>query len=73
MLAAPQLLLDPLTQREVEVLHLITAGLTNRQIAEQLFLSPGTVKWYVNQIFGKLSVTSRTQAIARATELKLLP
>jgi predicted ATPase/DNA-binding NarL/FixJ family response regulator len=72
-LASPQTLVDPLTQREVEVLRLISAGLSNREIADQLFLTLGTVKWYVNQIFSKLSVSSRTQATTRAKELNLLP
>ena len=63
---------DPLTARELEVLRLIAAGLTNRQIAEQMFLTVGTVKWYVNDIYSKLGVNSRTQALVRARELNLL-
>lgn len=62
-----------LTAREVEVLGLVAAGLSNAQIAQQLFLSTGTVKWYVSDIFSKLNVNSRTQAVARARELKLIP
>jgi predicted ATPase/DNA-binding CsgD family transcriptional regulator len=61
-----------LTGRELEILHLIASGLSNRDIAEQLVFSVGTVKWYVNQIFSKLHVGSRTQAVARARELHLL-
>jgi predicted ATPase/DNA-binding CsgD family transcriptional regulator len=64
--------LNGLTERELEILHLIATGLSNRDIAEQLVFSVGTVKWYVNQIFGKLHVGSRTQAVARARELNLL-
>ncbi len=62
---------DPLTPREIEVLRLITAGLTNPEIAEKLFLTEGTVKWYVHQIFGKLGVSNRAKAIVRARSLKL--
>ena len=54
--------LDPLTQREQEVLALIAGGLTNRQIAEQLHLSVGTVKGHVHRIISKLGVSDRTQA-----------
>jgi ATP/maltotriose-dependent transcriptional regulator MalT len=61
-----------LTRREQEVLELIAAGLSNRQIAEKLVFSLGTVKWYVNQIYSKLGVSRRTQAIARARELRML-
>ena len=65
-------LIDPLTEREREVLHLLAAGHSNRQIAETLVLALGTVKWYINQIYEKLDVTNRTQAAARARELNLL-
>ncbi|ASU85025.1 DNA-binding response regulator [Nocardiopsis gilva YIM 90087] len=54
-----------LTQREMEILNLIAKGLTNRQIAEQLFLTEKTVKNHVNRIFTKLQVSSRAAAIAR--------
>jgi predicted ATPase/DNA-binding SARP family transcriptional activator/DNA-binding CsgD family transcriptional regulator len=63
---------EALTTREQEVLSLIAAGLSNRAIAERLVLSIGTVKWYVDQIYAKLGVHSRTQALARARELTLL-
>ncbi len=63
---------DPLTERELEILHLISTGLSNREIAERLVLALGTVKWYIGEIYSKLHVASRTQAIARARELKLL-
>jgi ATP/maltotriose-dependent transcriptional regulator MalT len=68
-----QTLADPLTDRELEALKLIAEGLSNRQIVEKLFLSLGTVKWYTNDIFSKLGVSSRTQATAQARELHLLP
>jgi LuxR family maltose regulon positive regulatory protein len=67
-----QPLLDPLTERELEVLRLIAAGLSNRAIADQLVLALSTVKSYVNTIYSKLQVESRTQAIARARTLHLL-
>jgi len=65
-------LLDPISERELEVLHLIAAGLSNREIAEKLFISLNTVKTHTKNINSKLNVNSRTQAIARAKELGLL-
>ena len=67
-----QPLVEPLTPRELEVLQLISQGLTNPQIADQLIISVGTVKYYTAQIYGKLEVHTRTQAVARARELGLL-
>jgi LuxR family maltose regulon positive regulatory protein len=67
-----QPLIEPLSERETEVMTLIAAGLTNREIAEKLFIVVGTVKRHINNIYGKLGVSSRTQAIARARELRLL-
>jgi non-specific serine/threonine protein kinase len=55
-----------LTPREREVLRLIAAGHTDQQIADALFLSPRTVEWHVRNVLGKLGVTNRTQAAARA-------
>lgn len=63
---------DLLTEREIEVLSLLGRGLTNRAIADELILSVGTVKWYLSQIYSKIGVSSRTQALARARELGLL-
>lgn len=63
---------EGLSERELEVLRLIAEGLSNKAIAKRLELAPSTVKWYVNELFGKLEVSSRTQAIARATTLHLL-
>jgi predicted ATPase/DNA-binding CsgD family transcriptional regulator len=60
------------TQRELEILQLLAYGLSNREIALKLTLSLDTVKWHNKQIFGKLSVTNRTQAAARAQDLGLL-
>ena len=65
-------LIEPLSEREKEVLRLITEGLSNREIAETLFITVGTAKTHVNHIFDKLDVSSRTQAIARARDLGLL-
>src|SRR5215211_2710979 len=63
---------EPLSERELEVLQLIAAGKTNRQIATELFVSVGTVKTHINNVYGKLDVHSRTQALARARELDLI-
>jgi ATP/maltotriose-dependent transcriptional regulator MalT len=65
-------LVEPLTEREGEVLQLLAAGASNREIARRLVLSLGTVKKHVSNICGKLDVQSRTQAIARARALHLL-
>jgi predicted ATPase/DNA-binding CsgD family transcriptional regulator len=63
---------DLLTDREIEVLGLVGKGMTNRAIADELILSVGTIKWYLSQIYSKIGVGSRTQALARARELGLL-
>jgi predicted ATPase/DNA-binding NarL/FixJ family response regulator len=70
--APDQSLLDPLSDRELEVLRLISEGLTNRQIAERLFVVLGTVKAHSSNIYSKLGVSNRTQAVTRARELNLL-
>lgn len=67
-----QPLADALTERELEVLDLIVAGLSNMEIAERLFVTAGTVKWYAKQIYSKLDVHSRHQAIERAERIGLL-
>ena len=66
-------LTDPLTPRERDVLHLISQGLSNKDIAEKLVIALNTVKRHTSSIYGKLGVKSRTQAVARARELGLLP
>jgi LuxR family maltose regulon positive regulatory protein len=69
---AARMLVEPLSPREIEVLHLLSAGLSNREIGEALFISPGTVNTHTRRIYQKLEVGNRTQAVARARELKLL-
>ena len=69
---AVQLLAEPLSQRELEVLQLVADGLTNREIAVRAFISVGTVKSHVHHILEKLAVGNRTQAVARARELDLI-
>ena len=63
---------QPLTDRELEILRLIADGLNSREIAEQLILSVGTIRWYFKLIYSKLDVHSRSEAIAHAKVLKLL-
>ena len=65
-------LLDPISDRELEVLHLVAAGLSNKEIAAKLFISLNTVKTHTKNINSKLGVNSRTRAVARAKELGLL-
>jgi LuxR family maltose regulon positive regulatory protein len=67
------LLVEPLSEREIEVLRLVAEGLSNREIALRLFLSPNTVRVHTHNIYGKLGVSSRTQAVARGRALGLLP
>ncbi|MFQ5435974.1 MAG: LuxR C-terminal-related transcriptional regulator, partial [Anaerolineae bacterium] len=67
-----QPLVEPLSDRELEVLQLVAEGLTNRQIAERLYLALSTVKGHNRVIYGKLNVSRRTEAVARARELGIL-
>lgn len=69
---ANQLLIEPLSDRELDVLQLMADGYTNQAIADALFIALSTVKKHVNNILGKLGVTNRTQAINRARELNIL-
>jgi LuxR family maltose regulon positive regulatory protein len=66
-------IIESLSERELAVLRLIAAGLSNRQIADELWLAVGTVKKHTNNIYGKLGVRNRVQAIVRAKELRLIP
>ena len=71
--ASPEAVLsEPPSERELEVLTLVAAGKSNRQIASELFVSVGTVKTHVNNLYRKLGAHSRTQAVAKAKELNLL-
>jgi ATP/maltotriose-dependent transcriptional regulator MalT len=63
---------EPLSVRELEVLKLIAAGLTNREIASALVISPETVKKHTGSIYGKLGVRSRTEAAVKARSLDVL-
>lgn len=67
-----QPLIEPLSDREIEVLQHIAEGLSNKEIARELIISPGTVKKHLNNIYTKLNVHSRTQALARAKELQVM-
>jgi LuxR family maltose regulon positive regulatory protein len=66
-------LVEPLSQRELEVLHLMALGRTNQEIARQLIVAPGTVKAHTASIYRKLDVANRTEAVARARQHGLLP
>jgi LuxR family maltose regulon positive regulatory protein len=66
-------LLEPLTEREIELLALIAEGLSNQEIAQRLFISLPTVKWHTSNIYRKLDVRSRTQAVIQARSIGVLP
>jgi ATP/maltotriose-dependent transcriptional regulator MalT len=68
----PVVLFEPLTDRELEILRLVAAGLPNRAISDTLIIAIGTVKKHLKNIYDKLDVHSRTQAVARAQDLHLL-
>jgi DNA-binding NarL/FixJ family response regulator len=68
----PQALESPLSEREIEVLRLVTKGATNREIAATLFIAEGTVRNHLTNILGKLGVSDRTQAAVKAKELGLM-
>ncbi|HAJ35031.1 MAG TPA: DNA-binding response regulator [Chloroflexi bacterium] len=65
-------LAEPLAEREIDILRLVAQGLSNREIAQRLFLAEGTVKNYVTAILQKIGVRDRTQAALRGRELGLL-
>jgi LuxR family maltose regulon positive regulatory protein len=69
----PSDLVDPLSQRELEVLHLMALGRTNQEIARQLIVARGTVKAHTANIYRKLDAANRTEAVARARQLGILP
>ncbi len=70
--ATTQPLPEPLSNREIDVLVLLAQRLTNKEIAEKLFISPGTVKKHLNNIYGKLNVSNRRQAVERAVTLGII-
>ncbi|NLM10665.1 MAG: hypothetical protein GX213_07820 [Clostridiaceae bacterium] len=65
-------LIEPLTERELEVLHLISEGMSNKEIADRLIITVNTVKTYIKNIYEKLGVNRRVQVVTRAKELNLL-
>lgn len=71
--ATTQPLIELLSDRELEVLHYLATGMTNQAIADQLFVSLAAIKWHARNIYGKLDVKNRTQAVAKARKLNLLP
>ena len=64
--------IDPLTERELQILRRLAQGMSNREIAKELFVTEGTVKWYNKQIFRKLGVHSRAKAVAQGRKAGLL-
>ncbi len=69
---APAALIEPLTDRELDVLRLIAQGLKYKEIAAELYISLNTIRYHVKAIYGKLGVNNRTQAVDVARELRLL-
>lgn len=63
---------QPLTDTQRRILGFIATGMSNQQVAEKLFITVGTTKWHLNQIYGRLQARNRTEAVARARELHLL-
>ncbi|MBD2307241.1 LuxR family transcriptional regulator [Chroococcidiopsis sp. FACHB-1243] len=70
--AKVQPLIEPLSDRELEVLQHLAQGLSNRAIADKLFVTLAAIKWHARNIYGKLDVSNRTQAVAKARELGIL-
>jgi LuxR family maltose regulon positive regulatory protein len=68
----PEILVEPLTDRELEVLTLLAKGLSNKALAERLVVAPSTIKQHLKNIYSKLDVHSRTEAVARAREASLI-
>jgi len=67
-----EVLPEPLSEREIEVLRLVTAGLSNREIAARLVISPGTAKSHIHNLCGKMGVHNRTEAAMKAREMGLV-
>jgi len=70
--AAPAPLIEPLSERELQVLRMMASGATNKEIAARLFITPGTARNHVTSILGKLGVSDRTQAALKAREMGLV-
>ena len=68
----PDSLYSPLTDRELDVLHLLAEGLSNKEMAGRLVVAPSTIKQHLKNIYGKLDVHSRVQAVERGRELGLI-
>jgi len=71
-LSTTQPLFEPLTNRELEILNLLAQRLSTKEIAGNLFISPATVKKHLNNIYGKLTVSNRQQAVAKASQLNII-
>lgn len=63
---------EPLTPRQLEILHLVSAGLSNREIGADLGLTEGSVKWHLHDAYNRLGVQRRSQAVRRALQLGYL-
>jgi len=72
VLGPSSLLVEPLTPRELDVLALLAQGLTNKEIAQRLVISPGTVRQHAYNLYQKLQVNSRLQAVTKASDLGIL-
>ena len=70
--ANPSNIIEPLSDREFDVLHLLVDGLTNQEVAQSMHVSVNTVKTHLKNIYGKLGVHNRKRAIAQAEMLGLL-
>jgi DNA-binding NarL/FixJ family response regulator len=70
--AADPDLIDPLTEREEEILRMVARGMTNREIAQSLYLAEGTVKNYISTILNKIGARDRTQAALKAQKMGLV-
>jgi len=70
--AGPQSLVEPLTNREIDVLELLAQRLSNQEIAEKLFISTTTVKGHLQNIYGKLNVRKRREAVEKAKKIGIL-
>lgn len=65
-------MLEPLTKRELQILRMIESGMSNKQLARTLFVSEGTIKWHLHNLYSKLAVRSRSGAVAKARRLTLI-